>query len=340
MPESLEAQQTYYKDEKFASEEQNEIVNALLEHSDIYKSERKFASSKHKQLPRIFEDYLVLFHQIWHDIESHLESINGLFNKIIIIPDADLWHVMYPLLSDKTGTHLLHKHVISLALSISTLKTNAISTRIDFRDETIALVIGNPDGTLPMATQESHIVRDLLVAQSLGMSVEHLTGRTATKQAILSSLPKVRIFHIASHATDSAATATQLPGSFLLTRYQLTDEESGIIRAEEIQSLDLRGLKLAFLNCCLTGEGHLYSEGLIGLARAFIYAGAHNVIVSMRPVSDTQTTCDFAQKFYEVYLNTGEADVALNEAQKHMGQRGIDVREWGSYYVVRQMLSD
>lgn len=84
----------------------------------------------------------------------------------------------------------------------------------------------------------------------------------------------------------------------------------------------------------------MFSETLIGLARAFIYAGAHEVVVSMRPVSDTQNTCDFVNKFYEEILTTGEADVALNKAQKQMEEMKVPVSELGSYYVIRKKLCD
>lgn len=182
-------------------------------------------------------------------------------------------------------------------------------------------------------------MKELLAEHVTRIRVEHLTGGAATKQAVLSNLQKSRIFHIASHAKHSASGATQLPGCLFLARDTLTNAPE-VLCADDIQSLDLRGLKLAFLNCCLTGEGHVYKEGLIGLARSFLYAGARDVIVSMRPVSDSKTTCDFINKFYEEYLTNEEADVALNTAQKYMEQRGIDASEWGSYYVIRQMLCD
>ena len=95
-----------------------------------------------------------------------------------------------------------------------------------------------------------------------------------------------------------------------------------------------------------TGGGALQAEGLVGLARAFLYAGAHEVVVSMQPVSDIQTTCDFVKIFYEEYLVTGEADIPINKAQKHMdlkvdfSGKHDDFRKWGFYYVIRQEICD
>ena len=108
-------------------------------------------------------------------------------------------------------------------------------------------------------------------------------------------------FHIASHATISISSAIQLPGCLLLARDPLAStEESGMLTADEIQSLDLRGLRLAFLKCCYCGAGSVFAEGLVG---PFLYDGAHEVVVSMRPVSDSQTTCYFAKQFFEEYLD-------------------------------------
>lgn len=61
--------------------------------------------------------------------------------KVIVIPDRDLWNISYSLLSDENGDRLLHKHVLSLALSISSLKTDAKSD--NFRNESSLALIRN-----------------------------------------------------------------------------------------------------------------------------------------------------------------------------------------------------
>ena len=326
--------------------DQNVIVRALCEiteHAQI-----TFNTSKTQIHSPKYENYPFLFKHVWNCLEPHLNINNELPNKVIVIPDDELWHVPFPLLPDENGTRLLHKYSISLALSISSLKASKTST--DLREKlNSALVIGNPEvsdkdepcANLPMATVEWHNVKDLLEAKLHDVKLELFTGPTATKMTVLSAISKVQLFHIASHATISTSSANQLPGSLLLARDQSTDK-SGMLIADEIQSLDLRGLRLAFLNCCYTGAGRVFAEGLVGLARAFLYAGAHEVVVSMRPVSDSITTCYFVKKFYEEYLkkDKGEADIALNKAQKHIEENGVDIREWGPFYVIRQKLCD
>ena len=66
-----------------------------------------------------------------------------------------------------------------------------------------------------------------------------------------------------------------------------TDEEDGILTAEEVASLDLSGVEWAVLSACDTGLGEIKAgEGVFGLRRAFQIAGAHTVIMSLWSVED------------------------------------------------------
>ena len=77
--------------------------------------------------------------------------------------------------------------------------------------------------------------------------------------------------------------------------------------------------ELVVLSACQTGLGKLIQgEGLEGLSRAFMYAGAKRLVVSLWSVDDA-STADFMQDFYNTHIKTGETITsALAQAKKSM----------------------
>ena len=76
-------------------------------------------------------------------------------------------------------------------------------------------------------------------------------------------------------------------------------EENGILTAEEIGAMNLRGADLVVLSACETGLGEVAGgEGVLGLQRAFQAAGARTVVASLWQVSD-QATRALMERFYE-----------------------------------------
>ena len=97
-----------------------------------------------------------------------------------------------------------------------------------------------------------------------------------------------------------------------------TFEDDGVLTPAEISNLDLNA-KLVVLSACNTASGNNQdTEVLSGLAQAFIYAGAENIIVSHWNV-ETNSTVQLMTSFYQYWLEEGvKPQVALSLAKQDM----------------------
>jgi len=90
----------------------------------------------------------------------------------------------------------------------------------------------------------------------------------------------------------------------------------GILTAEEVGALKLDRTWLVVLSACDTGSGEARAgEGVMGLRRGFVQAGAQNLLMTLWPISD-QTTVDIMLNFYDAALRTSNAPQALADTQR------------------------
>ena len=93
-------------------------------------------------------------------------------------------------------------------------------------------------------------------------------------------------------------------------------ENDGIVTAEEVGGLKLDGTWLVVLSACDTGGGEAKAgEGVMGLRRGFIQAGAQNLLMTLWPISD-QTTVQIMLDFYDEAFKSGNAPQALADIQR------------------------
>jgi CHAT domain-containing protein len=107
----------------------------------------------------------------------------------------------------------------------------------------------------------------------------------------------------------------------------------GMLRLHDIYNLNLPA-ELVTLSACQTGLGKdVKGEGLIGLTRGFMYAGAKRVVVSLWSVNDVETA-DLMQKFYQQMLEKKLNPVnALREAQLEMWKQGKAPYYWAAFTI-------
>ena len=86
------------------------------------------------------------------------------------------------------------------------------------------------------------------------------------------------------------------------------------MKMSDIQAVRLRA-RLVVLSCPYSGQGQVSSEGVVGMARAFLFAGARSVLATLWAIDD-EATMMFMKSFYQ-QLGSGEsASVALQRAMK------------------------
>jgi CHAT domain-containing protein/tetratricopeptide (TPR) repeat protein len=109
------------------------------------------------------------------------------------------------------------------------------------------------------------------------------------------------------------------------------DAEDAILNAEDVLGLDLLDTELVVLSACETGLGEIRAgEGVFGLRRAFMLAGAKTLVMSLWKVPDRQTQ-ELMEDFYERILKGQHCAYALREAQVEMKKRYDNPQCWGAF---------
>ena len=93
-------------------------------------------------------------------------------------------------------------------------------------------------------------------------------------------------------------------------------ESDGIVTAEEVGGLHLEGTELVVLSACETGSGEARAgEGVMGLRRGFVQAGAKNLLMTLWPISD-DTTVQIMFDFYDAVFRKSAPPQALADTQR------------------------
>ncbi|MEG4207137.1 CHAT domain-containing protein [Microcoleus sp. Pol7_A1] len=177
---------------------------------------------------------------------------------------------------------------------------------------------------LKFTRQEAQIIQALFPANSRTASLDFAASRAA---ATSQNLSQYKIIHFATHGLANS-THPELSGIIL----SLVDEKgnplNGFLRLTDIFNLKLAA-DLVVLSACQTGLGQsIQGEGMVGLTRGFMYAGAQRVVVSLWNVDD-EGTATLMSSFYQGMLQKGLTPAAaLRAAQLEM----LKQEEWRSPY--------
>ncbi|MBU0580034.1 MAG: CHAT domain-containing protein, partial [Candidatus Margulisbacteria bacterium] len=100
-------------------------------------------------------------------------------------------------------------------------------------------------------------------------------------------------------------------------------EDDGFLTMGEVMNMKL-GAEIAVLSACKTGLGETVSgEGIMGMGRAFQYAGAKSVLMSLWSVEAASTNM-MTEKFFEVLKQGKSNSEALKEARAYIRSQGYE----------------
>jgi CHAT domain-containing protein len=156
---------------------------------------------------------------------------------------------------------------------------------------------------------------DAIAALAARSEILKATDFAASKEMMVSAnLQQYRILHFATHTLLNNRWP-ELSGVVLSLVDQRGEPQDGFLRLNEIYNLKLNA-ELVVLSGCQTALGkEIKSEGLVGLGRGFMYAGAPRVIASLWSVDD-RATAELMKRFYRAVLTKRiPPAAALREAQ-------------------------
>jgi len=261
---------------------------------------------------------------------SHL--IKG--DEIIIVPDRSSFLIPYVALVDQNSRYLSETMRIRLAPSLRSLRLLAEWPE-DRHSTSGALLVGNPwvetvrikgdkFKPLPGAEKEVQMIGQIL-------NIQPLTGRNATKNQVLSRLKSVSLVHIAAHGCAENGEIILSPN---LADDKKPKEEDFRLTMRDVLDVQLRA-KLVVLSCCFSARGEIKAEGVVGIARAFLGAGARSVIASLWALYGEETL-EFMRHFYRNLVAGQSASKSLHHAMERMRetQEFKAVKYWAPFVLI------
>ena len=307
---------------------ENRSIDVLRE--NCYTVER---SSKKFSQQFLQEDNPPLAALYSYVIAPILDLIEG--DELIIVPDGPLWLAPFAALLNPFSKYLFESFKVRLIPSLTSLKI--IAHRPKFHSSSGALIVGDPDVSevtnshgdqleqLPFARQEAQMIGQILNAAPL-------TGKLATKCEVLKQISSVAVVHIAAHGRMETGEIALSPNPE--RESQTPAEEDYMLTMADVMSVKLRA-KLVVLSCCHSGRGEIKAEGVVGIARAFIGAGARSVLVSLWAIDD-EATLEFMKSFYHNLVKGRSASESLNHAMKCLRESETfsDVKYWAPFTLI------
>ena len=256
-------------------------------------------------------------------------------DEVVVVPQGPLYLAPYAAFKDLKSKYLCETFRIRLLPSLSSLRLIQ-NCPADWHSKTGALLVGDPwvrevvyEGMtleqLEWAEKEVQMIGEIL-------QTEPLIGKQATKGEVLKRISSVALVHIAAHGRMETGEIALAPNTTRLS--PIPDKEDYLLTMKDVLNAQIRA-RLVVLSCCHSARGEVKAEGVVGIARAFLGAGARSVLVSLWAIDD-EATMKFMKLFYQQLVHGRSASEALNEAMKSMREsdRFSAVKFWAPFVLI------
>lgn len=259
--------------------------------------------------------------------------------RLILVPHRVIFGVPFAALR-KNNRYLIEQFVLSQVPSLSVLDL-LVKITACYEGHSAAFVVGNPVMPhedicqLPGSEKEAKTVYEIIGGKLL-------LNEQVTKQAVMECMPSHSIIHLATHATIADSVAEHLQGTFhdvegdystkgAIVLSKSSPTCSGILTSTEVQGLRL-SCELMTLSCCRTACGKITGDGVLGLSRAVLLAGACCFIATLWAIED-ESTSKLMDIFYSNYKESHDAPKAMRSAMLSLLASKHKIAHWAAFCV-------
>ncbi len=301
----------------------------------------------------------VSYSQYWKPLEEYVAGKR----KIYITADGVYNQINLNAIHDTNGKFILEKYDLYSVLNSGQLIHRKTKSIIDFSN---VVLMGDPDfnslkveviditskkpvqyESLPGTRAEINGITSVL--QRKGIDSRVFVNRMAS-EVNLKGVKSPSVLHIATHGffSDSRVYLNEkVKNDFLFhsgiilsgtnmntTNGNATFDTDGVVTAYDVMNLDLTNTGLVVLSACETGLGKIENgEGVYGLQRSFLQAGASDIVISLWKVDDNATK-DLMIKFYSYLGMQYSKQEAFKLAQLDMLHIEHNPRLWGGFVMI------
>ena len=261
-------------------------------------------------------------------------------DELIIFPDGPLCLVPFSALSESIR--------IRTAPSLASLRLITDSPE-DYHSKSGALLVGDPclkqvtnKWGKPMFKELKYARREVDMIGDI-LKIQPLTGTKATKRKVLELMSPAALIHFATHGDADTGEIILAPSAEWENdpiiqnsrlKIKIPKKIYYVLTMSDVLAIQLRA-RLVVLSCCHSARGEVKSEGVVGMARAFLAAGARSVLASLWAISD-EATMEFMKSFYQHLTNGETTSVALHQAMKTLrnSEKFCAVKYWAPFVLI------